>query len=79
MQRLGTVAGRCVFMCDGGVFHDADNFPFGQDFAIIQGKQKRLADRKGGGSVNIMYCRHWVSTFFGFSVRLQVGHRGCGA
>jgi hypothetical protein len=35
-------------MGGGGVLEDADNFPLGQDVAVVQGKEERFDDRKGG-------------------------------
>lgn len=37
-----------VGMGGGGVLEDADNFPLGQDVAVVQGKEERFDDRKGG-------------------------------
>jgi hypothetical protein len=35
-------------MGGGGILEDADDFPLGQDVAIVQGKEERFDDREGG-------------------------------
>lgn len=64
MPRCGAIAGPGIFVCGGGVFENSDDLMFGQNFAIIQGEQQGLADRKGSKSSNVGDNWHWVLTFY---------------
>lgn len=41
------ISGGGLGMSSSGVLEDTNNFPLGQDVAIVQGKEERFDDRKG--------------------------------
>ena len=48
VQLFLPISGGGVGMGGGGILKDAYDFPLGEDVAVVQGKEERFDDRKGG-------------------------------
>ena len=66
VQLFFPVSGRGIGMGGRGILEDSYNFPLGQDVAVVQGKQQRFDNRKGGVPGGVHGSGHQVSTFTGF-------------